>query len=139
MRLLLIAVLVLLGAAPAAAQRRLPEGMNGWHEAERGGIRGITVVPIESSQWPGPGYGTEYSAALLDELARLGTTWISVTPFGRLWSLTSTDIQLDFEAPFAENRAAVARMIAQAHERGIKVLLIPHLWVETGGWRGEIE
>jgi hypothetical protein len=30
-------------------------------------------------------------------------------------------------------------MIAQAHARGIKVLVIPHLWVETGGWRGEIE
>jgi hypothetical protein len=138
MRLVLV-VFLLLCAASAAAQRALPEGMDGWHEAGGGGIRGITVGPIESSQWPGRGYGTEYSAELLDELARLGTTWISVTPFGRLWSLSSTEIQLDFEAPFEENRAAVARMIAQAHARGIKVLLIPHLWVETGGWRGEIE
>jgi hypothetical protein len=30
-------------------------------------------------------------------------------------------------------------MIAQAHERGLRVLVIPHLWVETGGWRGEVD
>jgi len=30
-------------------------------------------------------------------------------------------------------------MIAQAHARGIRVLVIPHLWVETPGWRGEID
>jgi hypothetical protein len=46
---------------------------------------------------------------------------------------------MDFEAPYPANRAALQRMIAQAQQRGIKVLLIPHLWVETGGWRGEID
>ena len=46
---------------------------------------------------------------------------------------------MDFEAPFGENRAAVARMIRQAKARGMEVLLIPHLWVETGGWRGEMD
>jgi hypothetical protein len=46
---------------------------------------------------------------------------------------------MDFEAPYDDNRAAVRRMVEQAHARGIRVLLIPHLWVETGGWRGEIE
>jgi hypothetical protein len=46
---------------------------------------------------------------------------------------------MDFELPYEENRAAVSQMIAQAHARGLRVLLIPHLWVETGGWRGEID
>ncbi|MDB4988073.1 MAG: hypothetical protein JWN04_3251 [Myxococcaceae bacterium] len=104
-----------------------------------GAVRGVTVGPIESSQLTGRGYGTAYSEALLDELSRLGVNWISVTPFGRLWSLSSTTIEHDFEAPFADNQRAIERMIAQAHARGIKVLLIPHLWVETGGWRGEID
>ena len=136
-----LCALMLSGLLPAGARawHRLPPGPLGFQEAGLGGIRGVTVGPIESSQWPGRGYGTPYSAALLDELARLGSTWISITPFGRLWSLSSTSIQLDFEAPYADNRAQVARMIAQAHARGLKVLLIPHLWVETGGWRGEID
>lgn len=102
-------------------------------------IRGITVGPIESSQQLGRGYGTPYSDALLDELVRLGANAISITPFGRLWSLSSTEIAMDFEAPYESNRQAIRRMIAQAKARGLAVLLIPHLWIETRGWRGEID
>ncbi len=123
----------------ARAWHTLPRGMNGWADGQSAGMRGITVGPIESSQWPGRGYGSPFSEALLDELQRMGTNWISVTPFGRIWSLSSTEISLDFEAPFPKNRSDVAHMIRQAHARGIKVLLIPHLWVETEGWRGEID
>jgi len=102
-------------------------------------VRGITIGPIESSQQPGRGYGTAYTAALLDELVKLGTNAVSITPFGRIWSLDSTQILLDFEAPFPDNRAAIGRMVAQAHARGLAVLIVPHLWVETPGWRGEID
>jgi hypothetical protein len=117
-------------ASPASAQER----------ALASAIRGMTVGPIESSQQLGRGYGTPYSEALLDHLATMGVTWISITPFGRIWSLTSTEIYMDFEAPYEENRRSVREMIAEAHERGIRVLLVPHLWVwNESGWRGEIE
>jgi hypothetical protein len=102
-------------------------------------LRGVTVGPIESSQQPGRGYGTESSAGLLDELVRLGVNAISITPFGRLWSLQSTQVMLDFELPIEQSRAGVARFVAQAKARGLYVLIIPHLWVETGGWRGEVD
>lgn len=128
------------GEGRASAQRPIPPGRLGFHDAGIGGIRGVTVGPIESSQWPGRGYGTPYSAAVLDELARLGVNWVSVTPFGRIWSLSSTYIEMDFEAPYDDNRAAIARFVEQAHARGIRVLLIPHLWVGSEvGWRGEID
>jgi hypothetical protein len=103
------------------------------------GIRGITIGPIESSQQAGRGYGTPYTDALLDELVRLGANAIAITPFGRLWSLSSTEIDLDFEQPYEENRRAVGELIRQAHARGLRVIVVPHLWVETGGWRGEID
>ena len=130
-------------AAPAAAQplpagAEVPAGAEGWFDAGHRGIRGATVGPIESSLFPGRGYGTPSTAALLDHLGRLGVTWVSVTPFGRIWSLSSSQILMDFEAPYEDNRAGIERFIAQAHSRGIRVLLIPHLWVETEGWRGEI-
>src|SRR5436190_13598518 len=67
-------------------------------------IRGVTVGPIESSQQAGRGYGTPYSAELLDALVDLGANAISITPFGRIWSLHSTSIVMDFEAPYAANR-----------------------------------
>ena len=101
-------------------------------------MRGATLGPIENSQHPGVGYGTPASAAALDELVALGCNWVSFTPFGRQWDLDETDIRLDFEAPFDVNRESVKRVIAQAHARGLRVLLIPHLWVDMGGWRGEI-
>jgi hypothetical protein len=131
-----------IGAGPtrARAQGRLPRGRDGWQSSGLGAIRGVTIGPIESSQQPGRGYGTPYTAALLDELVRMGVTWVSITPFGRIWSLQSTDITMDFEAPYEDNRAAIARFVEQAHARGIRVLLIPHLWVWSEvGWRGEID
>lgn len=119
-------------AVSSAHAQRMPEGL------ERG-VRGVTVGPIESSQFPGRGYGSESSEALLDYLSRRGVEWISITPFGRIWSLHSTTIAMDFEAPYEDNRANIRRVVEQAHERGMRVLLIPHLWVETEGWRGEID
>ncbi|MDQ3031620.1 MAG: hypothetical protein M3Y87_04325 [Myxococcota bacterium] len=135
----LVAAVVLAPALPARAWHRLPPGRDGFQQAGYEAIRGITVGPIESSRQPGRGYGTPYSEALLDHLAVMGVNWISITPFGRIWDLQSTEIAMDFEAPYEENRDAVRTMVAQAHARGIRVLVIPHLWVETGGWRGEIE
>ncbi len=135
----LLCALAVSTAAPARAWDRLPPGAEGWRDAGYEGIRGVTVGPIESSLFPGRGYGSESSAALLDFLSRRGVNWISITPFGRIWDLASTEIDLEFEAPFEENRRAVRAMVAQAHARGMRVLVIPHLWVETGGWRGEID
>jgi hypothetical protein len=126
-RIALAIALSILATAPARADHQ---------EA----IRGITIGPIESSQQRGRGYGTEYTAALLDELVRLGANSVSITPFGRLWDLQSTEILLDFEAPFPENRAAVGRAVAQARARGLSVLIVPHLWIELPNlWRGEID
>jgi sugar phosphate isomerase/epimerase len=139
MRCILCCIAVaLLVADSVDAQRLLPDGADSFAAGGLRGFRGVTVGPIESTQWPNHGYGTRRSAELLDELGRLGATWISITPFGRCWSLACTEVRWDFEAPYQENRAAVARMVEQAHARGLKVLIIPHLWVETGGWRGEM-
>ncbi|MEQ9074784.1 MAG: hypothetical protein RLP09_13080 [Sandaracinaceae bacterium] len=137
--LFVVLAVALAVAAPASAQHRLPPGTDGWRAAGYDGVRGITIGPIESSLYPGRGYGTAHTAALLDFLARRGANWVSITPFGRIWSLESTDIAMDFEAPYADNREAVREVIRQAHARGLRVLVIPHLWVETSGWRGEID
>ncbi|HEY8079704.1 MAG TPA: hypothetical protein VIF62_36490, partial [Labilithrix sp.] len=37
------------------------------------------------------------------------------------------------------NREAVRRAIRMAHASGLRVFLVPHLWVESGKWRGEID
>ncbi|MCQ8205854.1 hypothetical protein NP569_26570, partial [Vibrio parahaemolyticus] len=83
-----------------------------------GGIRGLTIGPIESLRHAGKGYGSPASGRAMDEANALGSTWVSLTPFGRVWDLKPNGIDLTFEAPFEENRANVLHAIAQAHARG---------------------
>jgi hypothetical protein len=119
--------------APSFAQ-----GAEAWR-ARGGGIRGITIGPIENLRHPGVGYGSRAYERTVDEAARMGATWVSLTPFGRVWDLRPTGIDLTFELPFEENRAAVVAAIRQAHARGLRVFLVPHLWVENGEWRALID
>lgn len=139
-----LAALAAISPASAAAPKAEPApllgpGPEAWRESERGGIRGITVGPIENLRHAGVGYGSPAFERTLDEAKRIGATWISLTPFGRTWDLKPTGIDLTFEAPFPDNRRAVLTAIRQAHARGLKVFLVPHLWVETGGWRALID
>jgi hypothetical protein len=120
-------------ASPAAADTGWlrPGGEDAWTYRAAGGVRGLTIGPIESLRHPGRGYGSEAYGRSLDEAAAMGATWISLTPFGRVWSIRSTGVSLEFEAPFEENRRNIVQAIHMAHARGLKVLLVPHLWVES--------
>jgi len=102
-------------------------------------IRGITIGPIENQLHPGRGYGSAACARTMSEVRRMGGNWVSLTPFGRVADVHATGIAMSFEAPFEQNRKAVAAAIAQAHAEGLRVMLVPHLWVETGEWRGFID
>jgi hypothetical protein len=102
-------------------------------------IRGMTVGPIESSVHPGKGYGSAACARTMAELARMGATWVSLTPYGRIWNLAPTGIDWTFEARFSDNKRAVLAAMRQAHAEGLRVFLVPHLWVESGEWRGKID
>jgi hypothetical protein len=99
----------------------------------------MTVGPIENGYHPGVGYGSEAYARSIDECARMGATWIALTPFGRVADLSGRGVDPTFEVPFAQNRLAVGRAIRMAHARGLSVMLVPHLWVESGAWRAEID
>ena len=110
-----------------------------WRDSGRRGIRGITVGPIENGYHPGVGYGTPAFDRTLLESKAMGAEWIAITPFGRVAVLSGRGVDLTFEAPFDENRKAIARSIRMSHDRGLKVMLVPHLWVESGDWRAKID
>jgi hypothetical protein len=133
---------VLLGVAvcaiPSTAGAAQPEtfpGARGWVEAGVPPIRGLTIGPIENARHPGRGYGSRPYARAVYEAKKMGATWVSLTPFGRVLDLNPTGIDLSFEAPFEKNRRDVIAAIRLAHAEGLKVLLVPHLWVESGEWR----
>ena len=102
-------------------------------------IRGVTIGPIENQLHPGRGYGSPACARTMLEVKQMGGNWVSVTPFGRIWDIHPSGISLTFEVPFQENRKAVMGAVQQAHAAGLRVLLVPHLWVESGEWRGFID
>lgn len=140
----LAAALALACATSAAALPRITPsdlglGPRAWQELGVGAMRGVTIGPIESSLHPNRGYGSPAFERTLDEVKRMGANWVSLTPFGRVLDLAPTGVAMTFEQPFDENRRAIKRAIAQAHARGLRVLLVPHLWVETGAWRAEID
>lgn len=136
---------VLLGSGMLAAEEPPPaervgsDPPLGWQLPTTRGIRGITVGPIESSLQPNRGYGSPAFERTLDLTARMGGNWISLTPFGRIWDLTPTGVDQSFEAPAKQTAQAIERAVKQAHARGLQVLIVPHLWAETGAWRGEID
>ncbi len=102
-------------------------------------IRGITIGPIENARHRDKGYGSPAYGRALVEARRMGATWVSLTPFGRVLDLAPSGVDRSFEAPFEDNRAAVLRAIEQAHDAGLRVLVVPHLWVESGGWRALVD
>jgi hypothetical protein len=114
-------------------------GESGWRDAGLDGVRGITVGPIENAYHPGVGYGSPAYARTLAESRAMGATWIALTPFGRVGDLQGRGVDPTFEQPFEQNREDVRRAIRMAHARGLRVMLVPHLWVESGGWRAEID
>ncbi len=101
-------------------------------------VRGVTIGPIENALHPGRGYGSDAYARAVDEAARWGATWVALTPFGRVHDLHSQGVDPTFEAPIEDNRRALAEAVRRAHARGLRVLLVPHLWVESGEWRALI-
>ena len=109
-------------------------------EADSGrGIRGVTIEPIENALHPGVGYGSPAYARELDECVRYGATWIAITPFGRVASLEGNGVDPTFETAYELNFPRVLTAIGMAHARGLKVFLVPHLWVESGEWRALID
>ncbi|MGF1467679.1 MAG: hypothetical protein ACFCGT_16260 [Sandaracinaceae bacterium] len=113
------------GSVPGVA--RLPEAFH----------RGVSVAHTYA-QGGRHGYGTPRSRETLGELAALGVTWVSLTPFGYMRTLADREVHLVHDRPFAENDARLRREVEAAHRLGLRVLFKPHLWIGRGAWRGDL-
>jgi hypothetical protein len=113
-------------------------GADAWKRAELGAVRGMTIGPIENGYHPSVGYASPAYDRALVEVRAMGATWVALTPFGRVADLSGSGVDLTFEVPFERNRRDVVRAVEMAHAHGLRVMLVPHLWVESGQWRGEL-
>jgi hypothetical protein len=64
---------------------------------------------------------------------------VAITPFGRVADLGGTGVDPTFETPYELNFPRVLTAIGMAHAHGLKVFLVPHLWVESGEWRALVD
>jgi hypothetical protein len=74
----------------------------------------------------GAGYGSETSAKNLDILRELGIRDVALNPFAYTPTLGSADIRFGGDPTMTD--ADLRRQIEQAHARGMRVLMKPHLW-----------
>lgn len=102
-------------------------------------VRGITIAPIEDLRLGSVGYGSSRMEETQAEIAHLGANWISLTPFGRMDNLHCADILPDFEIPVETNETLIRKSAEMAQRKGLRVAIIPHIYVMSGEWRGEID
>jgi hypothetical protein len=97
-------------------------GADAWKRAEIGGVRGITIGPIENGYHPSVGYASPAYERTLREMRALGATWIALTPFGRIPDLAGSQWRGELE-PGSD--VAWARW-ADRYERFVRA------WAEVG-------
>ncbi len=128
-----LAVGLLLALAPQAfAQAPAPTPAAEAGDAHRS-VRGVTI----SCQTWGGEWGSSEMPGALDRTKSVGGNWVAIHPYARI----SRDGSLRYRTLDPKNPPAwIARPIAWAHERGLKILIKPHLayWGSGFSWRGEI-
>jgi len=125
---LTIAIMAML-ATPSDLARAVPDAGSGPDPHRI--VHGMTV----SCQTWGWEWGSDAMLRTMDELRPMGVNWIAIHPYGRVHSDGSVSWRHDYaEAEW------LARPIAEAHRRGLKILIKPHLAYWGGGfaWAGDI-
>ncbi len=74
----------------------------------------------------GSGYGSDAAARALDALAALGVRDVALNPFAYTPSLGSSEIRWGGDPTLTDED--LRAQVAQARERGLRVLMKPHLW-----------
>jgi hypothetical protein len=124
--LVLLAVLSLATVAPAAPTKSPAPA------SER--VRGIFV----STHTSGREWGEDEMASTLDDIRAVGAGWVAIHPYARIDEDGSVRYR-EFDP--MNPPAHLVRPIQEAHARGMKIAIMPHLayWGSSFGWRGEIE
>ena len=97
-------------------------------------VRGIFV----STHTSGQEWGEDEMASTLEDIRAVGAGWVAIHPYARIDEDGSVRYR-EFDP--ADPPAHLVRPIQEAHARGMKIAIMPHLayWGSSFGWRGEIE
>jgi hypothetical protein len=99
----------------------------------------VKGVALAHAMRGGGGYGSDACCDQLKKIADCGGTWISVSDFAFMQSVTQPSVRHGRSA----EANGLRKCIADAHAAGLKVLVKPHLWSRDFGgtnakWHGDI-
>lgn len=97
-----------------------------------------TMNGFNYTSWWYNEYLTSSSTASLGMMAGTGANWVAIVPTQYMATYTSNTIAPETLGRTATT-AAVVKAIDDAHAKGLKVLLKPHIDVQDNVWRGEIQ
>ncbi len=97
-------------------------------------VQGVTI----STHRIGLEWGTDVIGPTLDHIASVGANWVAIHPYAGIGSDGTVRFDRFDPEAYAES---VRRPIREAHARGLKILVKPHLayWGTGFSWRGEID
>jgi hypothetical protein len=82
----------------------------------------------------GHGFVSDAVQATLRRVAEVGSNSVAFVAVARLPGLTSDA----FDHHLRPDRATLQRLVEASHRLGLRVLVVPHIWVDGGLWRGDI-
>ncbi|HOM80479.1 MAG TPA: fibronectin type III domain-containing protein [Armatimonadota bacterium] len=100
--------------------------------AEGWQYRGMTFI-----SWTRDGYFQPSTLVSLDQMVAHNVRWVAIIPHWFMDNKESTRIYPD-PARYTPSDESVRYIIQQAHARGLKVMLKPHVDPKDGVWRGSI-
>jgi len=95
-------------------------------------VTGATIRAVGDAR---RGYGTAKARETMERLRGLGVNTISVLLEGRMADLSDTSI----EPPDADVLASIRAVLRDANQLGFATILIPHLYLDDGEWRGRVD
>ena len=118
MRTFLLPLLLLIASPAVAAE----PGM---------GVRGVTLAHLHRGE---VGYGSDAARRQLDAIKELGGNWVAVTDFAYMPDVREPALRWGGDRSLTD--AGMARTIRDARDRGLDVLMKPHIWSRQF-WNGE--
>lgn len=112
---------------------------------DQGPVRRATEIPFfkgfcfAHSNGVQTGYTSQESARSLQRLEENGANAVSLTPFGYSADARSPDIHFVLRNIWDETLGGLVKAARDAHERGMDVMMKPHLWLGNGQWCGEVD
>ncbi|MCA9556260.1 MAG: hypothetical protein KC933_39915 [Myxococcales bacterium] len=120
-------LLLALACAPGAPRADVPPAPHPLPAV----VKGANLRPVGDRR---RGYGTRTARQTLQRLKGLGVNTIGVLMEGRMDDAGSDEVQ----GPPRDDLEATRQALLDAHALGFATVLIPHLYLDDGTWRGDL-